>query len=298
MLDRLAREVVERRIFLQSKGVSLVRDFLVYTSAGMNSNVHHWASKKRSYDIWVTNYSDVAGNLREYSDHYNESRGAKFPNFKRIVDKHAPLLSQYKAIMVADDDIIISPKKLDNLFRFLEEKDLWIVTPAFSRFGKLSHTGTQRMLSTHYRYTNFAEVTCPIIRTDKLLDFMDVYDGEITCYGVDWWYLNFFGKNVQDKIVISDDNYCINPRDFLKGGREIDRVLSHNRRVQLWEAKKSELNISSFKVEMYEAFQRSALERLQFLPGYIAENAFQVVWDSRLLARLRRVAKSVLRRDA
>lgn len=275
-----------------------MRDFLVYTSAGLNSNVHRWASEKRTYDIWVTNYSDVPGNLREYADHYNESKGAKFPNFKCVVNEHASLLSQYKAIMVADDDIVISPKKLDNLFCLLEEKNLWIVAPAFSRFGKISHKGTERMLSSRYRYTNFAEVTCPIIRTDKLLDFMQVYDGEITCYGVDWWYLNHFGKNVRDKIVISDDSYCVNPRDFLKGGREIDQVLSHKRRVQLWQAKKRELNIDSFEIEIYEASQRSTLEKLCALPGYVAENAFNWLWGSKLLVTLRRVAKAFLRRSA
>ncbi len=144
----------------ESKGYSM-RKFLVYTSAGLHSNVHLWAkTESRDYDIWITNYSDVPGNLSEYADFYNERRGAKFPNFLEVLKENREFLSKYQAIMVSDDDIIISPKKLDRMFNLLVEKELWVVVPAFSRFGKISHDTTERWLTTRYRYTNFAEVTC------------------------------------------------------------------------------------------------------------------------------------------
>src|SRR5690606_33164588 len=176
-----------------------MREFLIYTSAGLNSNVASWTEyKNRNYDIWITNYSDVKDNLRGNADYYNESKGAKFPNFKNVVVEHRRFIERYKAIMVADDDIIISPIRLNNLFSMIEREDVWIVTPAFSRLGKISHETTERKLVSRYRYTNFAEVTCPIFRTDKLLGFLDEYDAEMEGYGVDWWYLNYLGKDIVD----------------------------------------------------------------------------------------------------
>lgn len=271
-----------------------MKEFLLYTSAGLNSNVAQWASSPdRSYDIWITNYSDTPNHLREFADVYNESKGAKFPNLKKIFEEHGSTLSRYKAIMVADDDIIISPKKLNALFRMIEEKDAWIVTPAFSKFGKISHTTTERRLMSKYRYTNFAEVTCPIFRTDMLLSFMQVYDPEIKGYGVDWWYLNHLGTDVRNKIIISDQHYCINPRDFKKSGgrREIDKVSTVESRTSKWDQKKRELGIDSFPKQIYTIKNRSLIEILLALPSFFAEQIYAFLLDGKALAKVRHLLK-------
>lgn len=276
-----------------------MKDFLIYTSAGLNANVAQWASSPdRSYDIWITNYSDTPNHLREFADVYNESKGAKFPNLKKIFEEHGSTLSRYKAIMVADDDIIISPQKLNALFRMIEEKDAWIVTPAFSKFGKISHTTTERRLMSKYRYTNFAEVTCPIFRTDMLLSFMQVYDPEIKGYGVDWWYLNHLGTDVIDKIIISDQHYCINPRDFKKVGgiREIDKVSNKETRTSKWDQKKRELGINSFPKEVYDTKNRSALEVLTAAPVYLVENLYSFLLDGKFFRGTRSLLKKLLLR--
>lgn len=276
-----------------------MKDFLIYTSAGLNANVAQWASSPdRSYDIWITNYSDTPNHLREFADVYNESKGAKFPNLKKIFEEHGSTLSRYKAIMVADDDIIISPKKLNALFRMIEEQDAWIVTPAFSKFGKISHTTTERRLTSKYRYTNFAEVTCPIFRTDMLLSFMQVYDPEIKGYGVDWWYLNHLGANIRNKIVISDYHYCINPRDFKKVGgiREIDKVSNRETRTSKWDQKKRELGINSFPKEVYDTKNRSALEVLTAAPVYLVENLYSFLLDGKFFRGTRSLLKKLLLR--
>lgn len=276
-----------------------MREFLIYTSAGLNSNVASWADyKNRNYDIWITNYSDVKDNLRENSDYYNESKGAKFPNFKNVVAEHRSFIEHYKAIMVADDDIIISPIKLNNLFSMIEREGVWIVTPAFSRLGKISHETTERKLVSKYRYTNFAEVTCPIFRTDKLLSFLDEYDAEMEGYGVDWWYLNHLGKDVIDKIIISDENYCINPRDFHKigGTREIDKISTGESRATLWDRKKRQLGIDSFPKKIFERKYRNPLQIIVAAPAYLFERLYASTIDSRYLAKTRKLIKKYLKK--
>jgi len=116
-----------------------LREYLIYTSAGEDANVKVWASSKsRNYDIWVTNYTDQPGLNKEYADYYNEHVGTKIPNLYDVFLNHPDILRQYKAIMVADDDVLISPRWLSRLFKLSVDYDLWMLQPAFSRFGKIS----------------------------------------------------------------------------------------------------------------------------------------------------------------
>lgn len=255
-----------------------MRDYLIYTSAGAAANVRQWhASKSRNYDIWITNYTDTKSFHKEYADYYNERKGSKFHNLKAIIDEHRDLLGRYKAIMVADDDIIISPKSLSTLFTLLMENDIWVLQPAFSRFGKISHGITRRKLKPSLRYTNFIEVTCPIFRTEKLLDFMSVYRPELSlAYGVDWWFLHHLGKDEQDRYAISDKYYCINPRDYFKpdGRREVDRLYNQAQRLSMWEDIKREIGIDSFEQQEFSRVEKSLPELIAACPMYLAEVLF------------------------
>lgn len=255
-----------------------MRDYLVYTSAGHAANVKQWCSStNRNYDIWITNYTDTRSLNKEYSDYYNERQGSKFQNLKAIFEEHRELLSNYKAIMAADDDIVISPDSLSALLKVLTDKDIWILQPAFSRFGKISHNITKRKLTSSLRYTNFVEVTCPIFRTDKLFDFLSVYNTELsTCYGIDWWFLRHLGIDQQDRFAISDKYYCINPRDRFKPGRrrEIDSLNSHDQRVSMWRNIQREIGINSFKPQEYRHVTKGIFELISSVPAFTLEILF------------------------
>ncbi|MDZ4262149.1 MAG: hypothetical protein U1B30_07445 [Pseudomonadota bacterium] len=259
-----------------------MREYLIYTSAGKFSCLNKWVLGDRKFDLWVTNYSDQPSLWKEYADFYNETKGAKFPNFKRVFEANKALLKGYKAIMIADDDILISTERLNELFEFASQNNFTIVTPAFSRFGKISHATTARELVSDYRLTNFAEVTCPIFNADALMDFMEVYDPSLgECFGVDWWYLDFFKKNRADaKIAISDRLYCINPYEFKKGTltREIDTHYSDAQRLQLWETMKSTLHIDTFEKEIYGRKKNSVFTLVKMAPLYYCELAFDKIY--------------------
>lgn len=255
-----------------------MRDYLVYTSAGHASNVRKWwSSSDRNYDIWVTNYTDTPALNSEYCEFYNERKGSKFQNLKAVCETHRSQLAAYKGIMVADDDIIISPHAISALLSLLTSHDLWILQPAFSRFGKISHKITQRQLSPALRYTNFIEVTCPVFRTDKLLDFLAVYRADLsTCYGVDWWFLDHLGGGQQARYAISDTYYCTNPRACFKPGRrrEINRLATRKQRVAMWHAIEREVGIHSFKKQQYCTRSKRPIEMLKAVPMFLAEVLF------------------------
>jgi hypothetical protein len=255
-----------------------VRNYLIYTSAGHAANVKQWSSgTDRNYDIWVTNYTSTGSLNKKYSDFYNEGKGSKFQNLKTVFTEHRDVLSHYEAIMVADDDIIIAPGALSALFQILTDNDIWILQPAFSRFGKVSHAITGRRLSSSLRYVNFVEVTCPIFRTDKLLDFLSVYRPDLsTCFGIDWWFLNHFGTDFCERYAVSDKHYCINPRDCFKPGRrrEIDSLGNHAQRISMWQTIKSEIGIDSFIHREYRRIPKSRLEVIRSFPVFAVELVF------------------------
>jgi len=265
-------------------GAAFLKDFLIFTSAGDSANIKQWfVSERKNYDIWVTNYSSTSLLNKEFSDHYNERKGSKFQNLKHIFETERELLSHYKAIMVLDDDIIISPQSLSRLFTTLVEFDLWMLHPAFSKFGRISHQITARQLSTKLRYTNYIEVGCPIFRTDKLFDFLSVYESSMSsCYGLDYWFSHHFGLNVEDKYAISDRDYCINPYEQFKSsnGREINSLNSPAEREGMWEDIKQRMGIDNFKSREYSRLSNPLLKRVTSLPRFTAEVVFSFLLES------------------
>ncbi len=261
-----------------------MREYLIYTSAGEDANVKVWASSKtRNYDIWVTNYTDQPGLNSEYADFYNEHAGTKIPNLYEVFLTHKDHLQQYKAIMVADDDVLISPRWLSHLFKLSTERDLWMLQPAFSRFGRISHPLTARKLNSELRFVNFVEITCPIFRTEKLLEFLSIYTTDMpTIVGIDYWLPYFFGIENEDKYAISDRFYCINPRDQFKRHHThvIDKISSPDTRTTMIATTLKSLGIRQFQYQEYANLPRPFIKRLTALPVFLVELCFAWVWSN------------------
>jgi hypothetical protein len=74
----------------------------------------------------------------------------------------------------------------------------------------------------------------PIFHRDKLDQFLAVFDGSLTGWGIDYWYMNFFNANEFARFAVIDKVPVINPHDEEKGGREIDRLEPTERRQAAW----------------------------------------------------------------
>ncbi len=218
--------------------------FLVFTSAGDRSNVHLWCKRPRGYDLWVVYYGDRTFQHRQDADYYLERDGAKFANLHHCYEQFRDLLSQYRAIMVMDDDVIISPRHIERLFHLRDEYDLWVLQPAFRARGKISHSITRVYPLSFFRHVNFVETTCPLFRRDKLDEFMQVYDPSLVAWGVDWWYMAALG-DVRGRAAVVDSISCVNPRDQEKPGgvREVNRLHVDVESRSHWEAVKARHHI-------------------------------------------------------
>lgn len=217
--------------------------YLVFTSAGDCHSVNSWLTKHRNFDVFVVYYGDKNFSEQSDVDFFLENKGGKFPNFHYVYHMYKELIHSYDAVMIIDDDIILSGIDISQLFELSTEKKLDLCQPSFSSKGKISHLVTKKVPFSLLRYSNFVEVTCPVFSTTSLSKFMDVYVPEIVCHGVDFWFSEVIGDR-RDNIAIIDKFTCINPKDDVKGGiREIDRLQSDLQRELAWQKVKTEHNI-------------------------------------------------------
>ncbi len=222
------------------------RPYLVFTSAGDRSCVRDWVVGKRGFDLWVTYYGDRPGTLADIADLYNCRKGSKFQNLHAAYQAWPHLMREYEAVLVMDDDLLIGAEQMTRLFELRRELGLWLLQPAFSPWGKLSHPLTRAVRTTRLRYTNFVEMGCPLFREDKLRAFLEVYDPVLVGYGIDWWYLEVLGPDLERRVAVIDEVVCVNPYDLSKGGhREIDRLQPFQERVAAWKAVKCTHGIHS-----------------------------------------------------
>ena len=213
------------------------RRYLVFTSAGNRNVVSSWLAGTRDFDLWVVWYAEGPDGLESGADYYLRRAGAKFQNLHYCLSRWPELFDGYEAVMVVDDDIRISPSKINALFNLRRRYDLWALQPAFSPLGKVSHGITRVHRDCELRFTDFIEMTCPLFRTDKLRDFMRQYEPELVGWGCDWWFLHTMGPDLRDRVAVIDNVVCLNPRDWYKRGgmREIDRLQSTAKRIATWQ---------------------------------------------------------------
>ncbi|MDA0346289.1 MAG: hypothetical protein O3C43_03050 [Verrucomicrobia bacterium] len=208
--------------------------FLVYTSAGLHSKCHSWVKGAKHFDLWITSYADEKTGLSELADYYNERKGGKFPNLYHANKTWPEIFKKYDAIFTMDDDLEISAREISFLFRVLFEFDLDILQPAFSQYGKWSHRLTRAKLFSFLRYTNFVEITCPLFRTDKLIEFLSVFDPQLVGWGIDHWYMQTLIGNSKTKAAVVDAVVVVNTFDEFKGDREINKLQERSERIATW----------------------------------------------------------------
>lgn len=208
---------------------------LVFTSAGDFSNVRLWLNRHKNFDLYIVNYGSDDNGLEELADFYLHHCGGKFPNLHHVWTSQPELLNTYESILVMDDDVVINCEDINKLFDIRKTKDLWVLQAAFLSSGIVRHEITRKKAFSHIRYTNFVEMTCPLFRTDKLLDFLSIYDPVLVGWGTDEWFLHNMGPELKGHIAIVDDINCINPRTRPNSPiREINKLQSDADREAHW----------------------------------------------------------------
>jgi hypothetical protein len=230
---RLAHEKVG------SMSIEQQRRWCLFTSAGSENAIRLWlkGDTPRRWDLVVAYYGDndlEFSEISKVSSHAFRSKGGKFQNLKKLVEQSPGFFDQYSHVWVCDDDIRMSAEQIDEAFAISELLEFWVAQPAVLPNGKISHPITRAWPPWDYRLVNFVEISLPIFRRDKLVQFLAVYDGSLTGWGIDYWYMNFFNANEFARFAIIDKVPVTNPHDEEKGGSEIDRLEPKKLRRAAW----------------------------------------------------------------
>ena len=183
--------------------------YLVFSSVGDINNVQSWISEpsKKNFDFVMYYYGEKDAPSLD-ADLVIKRKGLKFDNFHHFL-KHNNV-SQYKAIWVADDDMIIDTESINKMFKLFTRYKLHLAQPSFRKGSKLPWKITQNNPDCILRYTNFIENNAAIFSTNKIPLFLDTFSDAGTGFGVDfiWPSLLNFPK---DKIAVIDAVCCQHP---------------------------------------------------------------------------------------
>lgn len=221
---------------------------LVFTSAGNKNALLNWVNSEKVFDLFCVYYANgQEQKLAEYCDYFVSHKGAKFPNLLWVYQNWPDIIERYEYILVLDDDLLLTAANLNKHFEMHKNESLWLSQLAFHRRGKVNHKINEAQPFSYMRYTNFVEVNSPLFDRTSILDFLQVYDGEVVGIGVDYWYSEQLSRKDEchNKIAIFDIIPCCNPRDQIaKGGvREIDTAVSFEERMESWDIKSEKLGI-------------------------------------------------------
>lgn len=221
------------------------RRFCLFTSAGARNVVQAWIrqGQERSFDLIVAYYDendDEFEALERLSDRCFRIKGGKYQNLWNLWQRGDLALTTYDYVWVADDDMRIAPENIERCFALAERFGFWVSSPSHDPAGKISNpfmirdNGGQDI-----RIVSYIEVTWPIFHAHKLEQFLNEFDGSLTCWGVDHWWAHVFQTEKNFTSAIFDCISAINTPDSEKGGkREIGRLVSDHDLIVAYEKAK------------------------------------------------------------
>jgi hypothetical protein len=214
------------------------RHWCLFTSAGDKNALRLWVAPDRPWDLVVAYYGDDEHEFSEISrvsDFAYRMKGGLYQNLKKLVEQRPGFFDRYSHVWACDDDIRMSAAQIDTAFAITEFFDFWVAQPAFLPEGKISHPITAYAgPEWDYRIVNHVELGVAIFRRDRLMEFLAVFDGSLTGWGIDYWYMNLFNANEFGRFAVIDKVQVINPHDEQRGGREIDRLQAPALRQAAW----------------------------------------------------------------
>jgi hypothetical protein len=176
----------------------------VFTAVGDASQIPLWLTgeAKRDFALIAAYYGasdETFRTIRAHADVAVRTTGGKWQILKNLFLRQPGLFENFDFLLAADDDLIWPAASISRAFSLAQTFDLWVCQPAFDPAGRVSHGITQKFPGPQtLRYVNFVENTCPIFRADKLRAFMNIFDGSLAGYGVDFWYCAVLGGGLRE----------------------------------------------------------------------------------------------------
>jgi hypothetical protein len=187
----------------------------------------------------------------------------EFDIIQNDVNKPEFNIRNYDYYYIVDDDIIISTKAINNLFKIINDFKLDVIQPAFlPGKSRITQYITIAVPNTFLRYTNFIEINTPIFRKSAIEKCMEIYDPILVGYGIDYLFIWHLGQEHTHKYAIIDGIKCINPFFDV---REIDILQPLNERIKNWNTIIEKHKIHLYKHKVFKSIPINIMNRI-YLP--------------------------------
>lgn len=172
-----------------------------------------WVLGKRHFDLMLINYSNTSGKNLNKCDYYFEAKGFKFEIIKKAIEANIAVIKKYDFIWFPDDDLEISTRSINTLFRICRRYHLSLAQPSVSN-SDVIHFFTRRRLYSVLRYVNFVELMCPLFSREALFKVIDTFAINRSGYGIDWLWAERLKK---ENIAVVDAVSVYHARKLFSG---------------------------------------------------------------------------------
>lgn len=164
------------------------RPYLVFMRVGATDLLPDWlaAEPQRNWDLFVSGYLPREPHPAAIATHtggYN-----KLEHFHQCVKSGVLDLSDYRYVLLADDDLAVTGGSISDFFETTERLGLTVSHPAQDWSGYWSHRIMLRNPMAEWRETNFVEVMCPCFETGFLTRHLDAIPITRSTWGSDHAY--------------------------------------------------------------------------------------------------------------
>ena len=158
---------------------------LIILRCGKNSLHKKWISAKANYDLFLLPYEDFVAKTEKNCTLFPLMKGQKWPAISKFITDKLNIISRYDFIMLPDDDLLITPFKLNKLFDQLKIDKPALSQPSLSHKSFFSHFITVKFPRLYARETSFVEIMTPIFHIEALTSLLWTFSLNSSGWGLE-----------------------------------------------------------------------------------------------------------------
>lgn len=179
-----------------------MKRFLAIARAGEASRHGTWLSGARNFDVLVAYYGDQPGKYSEQAELYDHKKGLKYPWFHAFIER-SPWIYDYKAVLLADDDLEADSETLSDAFEIFSERKLWLAQPSLELGSYFSFPMLFTKPGSLLRHTAFVEEQMPIFSRETLHRLRSTFAETVSGWGQAISWMNRLGYPL-DRVGVID----------------------------------------------------------------------------------------------
>lgn len=162
------------------------RPFLIICRAGDKSLHAKWLNTpSRNYDVFISYFGDQIDKYKDTVDFFEAQKGPKWPILHELIERHWELVSGYQAVWLPDDDIDMSPDKIQQMFNLFAGLTFDVAQPALTYNSYVAHRHLLVKTGVIARKVNFVEVMAPLFNIKSLSQLKVTFSQSVSGWGLD-----------------------------------------------------------------------------------------------------------------